>query len=499
VKQVHDVAAVRAAEDALMALVSPGGLMQRAAHGLATTCAELLIAAVGVYGARVVVLVGAGNNGGDALFAAARLAQRGALVTAITVASSYHVEAAQALRAHSGRVVPATDPAAGSLVAEADLVVDGIVGIGGRGALRDPAARLAELATTSDAVVVAVDLPSGVDADTGAVDGAAVWADVTVTFGALKPGLLVTPGALHTGLVDLVDIGLGPHLGAPAALVMEPPDVAHIVPAPGPLDHKYTRGVAGVCAGSQRYVGAAVLCAAGALHSGAGLVRASTPAADAVVRALPSAVVSDAPPSQVGRSDAWAVGPGLGLDDEAAGRLSDVLALPVPVVVDADGLTLLASRLHDEPDLLRARDAATVLTPHLGEAARLCPDLDGHGPPLQLARTMAQRLGATVLLKGYTTVVASPEGAVWVNPTGSPWLATGGTGDVLTGMVTTLLARHPVTGATPDESTAAAAFLHGLAARLAADDAPVTALAVAEHVPAALRVVVAEGMGDCGA
>lgn len=488
-KRVHDVATVRAAEEALMARVGPDELMQRAAHGLATTCAQLLADTGGVYGARVVLLVGAGNNGGDALFAGARLAARGAVVHAVTVADQHHAAGAAALRSKGGRLVPSDDPDCADLVAAADLVVDGVLGIGGRGALRGAAADLAEVATTSDALMVAVDLPSGVDADTGDVAGAAVWADVTVTFGTLKPGLLVTPGALRADLVELVDIGLEPYLGEPSAQVMEPADVAQVAPAPGPLDHKYTRGVAGLCAGSKRYVGAAVLCAAGALHAGAGLVRVSSPAANQVVRAHPGCLVTTELPATAGRTDAWGVGPGLGLDDDAEDRLRDVLALDVPVVVDADGLTLLARRLPDEPDLLRDRPAPTVLTPHLGEAARLCPDVDVHGSPLEVAGALAQRLGASVLLKGFTTVVASPEGRRWVNPTGTPWLATGGTGDVLTGILTALLAQHSTTGATPDEAAAAAAFLHGLAGRLAAAGAPTTAAAVAEHVPAALRVV----------
>ncbi len=150
---------------------------------------------------------------------------------------------------------------------------DGILGIGGKGGLREPAASLAELATSSDAIVVAVDLPSGVDADTGAANDDAIWADVTVTFGLMKPGLLLAPGSIHAGLLELVDIGLGEDAVVPSITCLDASDVAGILPRPGPLDHKYSQGVTGVVAGSDRYPGAAVLAVSGALHAKAGLTR----------------------------------------------------------------------------------------------------------------------------------------------------------------------------------------------------------------------------------
>ncbi len=186
--------------------------MQRAAAGLASVCAGL---AGRVYGAQVVVLAGSGDNGGDALYAAARLARRGAVVLAVAAGSRVHDESAAALRAAGGRLTGADDPAVAAAIGAADLVIDGLLGIGGRGGLREPYAALAALAARSAAVVVATDLPSGVDADTGVVDGAAVRADVTVTFGTWKPGLLIDPGARHAGVVELIDIGLGPYLESP--------------------------------------------------------------------------------------------------------------------------------------------------------------------------------------------------------------------------------------------------------------------------------------------
>jgi hydroxyethylthiazole kinase-like uncharacterized protein yjeF len=493
VRDAHEVAVVRAAEESLMAELPEGELMLRAAYGLATRCAEILAAAGGLYGARVVLLVGSGNNGGDALHAGAQLARRGAVVVAVLVGDRHHDGGARALVQAGGRLVVGDSPQALADVAAADLVVDGILGIGGRGGLQGAAARLADTSTQSAAVVVAVDVPSGVDADSGRVEGSAVWADVTVTFGTVKPGLLVSPGALCVGVLEVVDIGLRPHLPVSSVQALEAADVAQLVRPPGPTDHKYSRGVAGVCAGSGRYAGAAVLAAAGALYAGSGLVRVSSPVAGDVVRALPSCLASDSLPSQSGRADAWGVGPGLGLDDEAQGRLADVLAVEAPIVVDADGLTLLAHAwaAGTGPDLAR-RGGPTVLTPHAGEARRLAPDLDVTGDPLGAARQLAVRTGATVVLKGYTTVVAEPDGRALVNPTGTAWLAAGGTGDVLTGMVTSYLAA----GLAPLEAAGAATFLHGLAGRLAADEAPVTAPEVAAAVPDAVRTVRTAWMED---
>ena len=476
-RRAHAVATVRAAEAAVMAGLPAGALMARAAAALATTCARLLGQ---VYGARVVLLVGTGDNGGDALHAGARLAARGARVDALLVGGRGHEAGSAALRAAGGLVHPA-EAAEGEwlgLVLAADLVVDGVLGIGGRGALREPAAGLAAAAaSTGRAWLVAVDLPSGVDADSGSVAGAAFAADVTVTFGTLKPGLLVDPGHRLAGIVELVDIGLDDQLVAePAALGLEAADVAAVWPFPGPDDDKYTRGVLGVVAGSDRYPGAAVLCVGGALGAGAGMVRfdgTDGPAA-AVHARWPEAVRGD------GRVQAWVVGPGLGTDDGAEARVREVLAADVPVLVDADGLTVLARH----PEWARDRAALTVLTPHDREYERF-------GRPVgadraQAARALAADLGACILLKGSTTVVAAPggDGPVLVNPTGTGWLATAGSGDVLSGVTGALLAAG--LGAT---APAVAAYVHGVAGRLASDGGPATALDVAEAVPAAVRAV----------
>src|SRR5581483_1198927 len=209
-RDAYRVAQVRAAERALMTLVPDGALMRRAAAGLASVCGSLLARYPGqVYGSRVLVLAGTGDNGGDALYAGALLARRGAAVTVIAPGGKTHPGGTAELLASGGRI------RGDAAFDRADLIIDGLFGIGGRGGLREPfdgLARRAEQARQAGATVVAVDLPSGIDADTGTVDGPAVRADVTVTFGALKPGLLVDPGARHAGTVELVDIGLAPHL-----------------------------------------------------------------------------------------------------------------------------------------------------------------------------------------------------------------------------------------------------------------------------------------------
>jgi ADP-dependent NAD(P)H-hydrate dehydratase / NAD(P)H-hydrate epimerase len=477
VRLAHTAEQVRAAEEPLLARLPDGTLMQRASTGLARTGALLLGR---VYGARVVLLVGAGNNGGDALYAGAALARRGARVDALPVADRAHEAGLAALRRAGGRVT-----AAAGVLDAADLVVDGILGIGGRGGLREDAARLAARAEASAAALLAVDVPSGVDASTGEVEGLAVHADVTVTFGTTKPGLLVDPGAGHAGEVELVDIGLGPGLPPAAVEVLEAGDVAARLPVPTAESDKYRRGVVGVVAGSDAYTGAAVLAVGGALRGGAGMVRYAGPD-------VPTALVRHRWPEVVvgeGRVQAWVAGPGLGTDDAARARLDAALKGPEPAVVDADGLTLLAGR---EP---LQRPGGTVLTPHAGELARLldAERADVEARRLEHARRAAARYRAVVLLKGSTTVVATPEGAVRVNPTGTSWLATAGSGDVLAGQIGTLLAA----GLGPFDAASVGAWLHGCAGRLAAGDpdgwgitgAPVTAYDVLAALPAAHRAL----------
>ncbi|HEU5388443.1 MAG TPA: NAD(P)H-hydrate dehydratase [Streptosporangiaceae bacterium] len=497
-RDAHQVATVRAAERALMDLVPDGALMQRAAAGLASVCATLLRRAPGfVYGARVAVLAGSGDNGGDALYAGATLARRGAAVTAIVTGPKTHQGGLAALRAAGGRV---TDAAATGPVDAADLIIDGLLGIGGRGGLREPFAGLAARAGQArqdGATVVAVDLPSGIDADTGTVAGPAVKADVTVAFGTLKPGLLVDPGAGHAGTVELVDIGLGPYLpDEPVATAPQGDDIRALLPRPGAESDKYRRGVLGLLAGSDRYTGAALLSAGGAVHGGAGMIRVVTADVAAVLvrQAWPETVISVHPddpdwdlPGSVGRVQAWVAGPGMGTDPGAVARLTAIVRTDLPVLVDADGLTILSQHR----DLL-PRNAPTLITPHAGELGRLlgAEPAEVEARRLEHARRAAAELGVTVLLKGSTTVIAAPDGGpVLVNPTGTPWLATAGSGDVLSGLAGALLAQ----GLPPAQAGLAAAYLHGLAGRLAAapgasgDTAPIGASDLVRALPAAFR------------
>ena len=469
----HSVAEVRAAESALMARVPEGALMQRAAAGLAAVCADLLGR---VYGARVVVLVGSGANGGDALFAAARLLRRGASGTAVLLSPDRtHPEGLAAFRAAGGRTVaPADGP---PVISRADLVLDGITGIGGKGGLRAAAEPLAEAAYEARAAVVAVDLPSGVDADTGEVQGPAVRADATVTFGTYKPALLIDPASERAGALRLVDIGLGGDLGRPGLEALQHADVAALLPRPTGESDKYRRGVVGVAAGSERYPGAAVLAVSGALRGGAGAVRYSGPGGEAVLARHPETLVTSGSPHGAGRVQAWVVGPGLGDSAQARTAVDEVMASGVPALVDADGLRLLS------PEAVRGRAAPTVLTPHAGEAAALLgwAREDVEARRLQAVRELAARFGATVLLKGSTTLVADPQAdvPVRVNATGTPWLATAGSGDVLSGLTGSLLA----TGLVPRDAASVGAYLHGLAARLTT--APLTALTLADALPSA--------------
>jgi ADP-dependent NAD(P)H-hydrate dehydratase / NAD(P)H-hydrate epimerase len=545
----HRVAVVREAERALMSRVPPGTLMQRAAAGLASVCGELLGRK---YGALVVVLAGSGDNGGDALYAGARLARRGARVVAVAAGSRIHEEGAGALRAAGGRVLTPADPDLPGLVGGARLVLDGMLGIGGRGGLRDNQAALAELTESARAargrepgggggpgggrvlaggralgsggrvgggrgpLVVAVDLPSGVNADTGEVAGVAVRADVTVTFGTWKPGLLIDPGAARAGVTELIDIGLGPYLPPPDVAALTTADVAGLLPWPGRESDKYGRGVLGVLAGSERFTGAAALAVGGAIRGGAGMVRlvSAGPAADVVRQHWPEAVITVTGASlpageevtSAGRVQAWLAGPGMGTDELARRRLAAVLATGLPALVDADGLTLLAS----EPGLVTGRPADTLLTPHAGELGRLLgvDATDVTARRLEHATAAAARLGVWVLLKGSTTVIAPPpgaEGPVLVNTTGTSWLATAGTGDVLSGLAGALLAQ----GVPPGEAAAAAAFLHAIAARHAAagaggaadgtaghpGQAPIGAGDVIRELPGAIRGVRAAAAG----
>lgn len=485
----HPVDVVREAEHELMARLPPGTLMKRAAMGLAVECARTLTR---VHGSRVVLMVGSGDNGGDALYAGADLATRGAAVRALTAGSRLHEGGAAALRAAGGRVRAFTESEEDEAdLFGADLIVDGLLGIGGRGGLREPYAALATMAANAPAPVVAVDLPSGVDADTGEVSGHAVRADVTVTFGTYKPGLFVDPAAERAGHVVLVDIGLAPELPGATVLRTLTTDIARLLPRPSAEEHKYSRGVLAVRAGSDRYPGAALLTVGGALRTGVGMVRygGGRDVRDQVVARWPETIVEDVDPTRTaalepGRVNAVVVGPGRGTEAAHTDELRTLLDSDVPVLVDADGLNLLSGD-HELAELVLRRETHTLLTPHAGELARLLPGTDRadvESRRLEHATRAAETFGCTVLLKGSTTVVARPDAPAFVNSTGTPLLATAGTGDVLSGVAGALLA----VGLPAAEAAVCAAHVHGRAASLARDGAPISASDLLDGLPLAM-------------
>lgn len=473
VRHYYSADAIRDAEAPLLAGLPDGTLMRRAAHGLATAVAgELRNRTGGVAGRRVCAVVGSGDNGGDALWAAALLRRRGVAADAVLLSPDRaHPAGLKALLAAGGRVVESVQPAT-------DLVLDGVVGISGSGPLRPNAAAVFD---GLDVPVVAVDIPSGVDVHTGATDGTHVEAALTVTFGGLKPAHALA----DCGRVELVDIGLS--LPSTDMVGFEAADVAQRWPIPGPKDDKYTQGVTGILAGSATYPGAAILCTGAAVAATSGMVRYAGTAAAEVVSHWPEVVATESA-ATVGRVQAWVVGPGIGTDEAAAAALCFALGTNLPVLVDADGLTVLAAH----PELVAGRAAPTVLTPHAGEFARLAgrrPGSDRVGAALMLAET----LGVTVLLKGNVTVIADAAGQVHLNPAGQSWAATAGSGDVLSGLIGALLAA----GLPAGEAAAAGAFVHAHAAAAAAEDpgphaAPISASHILSHIRTALAALLSE-------
>lgn len=462
--RAHAVEDVRRAEAAAMADLADGALMQRAAAGLAAAVVDVL---GGAYGRRVLLLVGPGDNGGDALWAGARLAGRGAQVEALLLADRAHEAGLRALHAAGGRAT--SEPA--DLQPSPDLVVDGIVGIGGRPGLA-PAA-VAALDCFAGVPVVAVDVPSGVDVDTGRLEGPHVQADVTVTFGTHKVAHLVDPAATACGALHLVDLDLD-ELGAPAVEALQPDDVRALLPHPSDVAHKYTRGVVGVRAGSGTYPGAALLAVSGANTGLVGMVRYVGPEDIAhTVRSAHPEVVG------AGRVQAWVVGPGGG--DDAGTMLAEARADGVPLVVDADALRHVDGPLP-----------GCVLTPHAGELAAMLgvERAEVEAAPLGFARDAARRWDCVVLLKGHHTLVADAAGRVRVTTTGVPWLATAGAGDVLAGLVGALLAA----GLEAYDAASVGSWVHGAAATEASAGGPLTASRVAVQIPRLVRDVLS-GLG----
>ena len=465
---LYTAAEMRAAEDAHAGTTLE--LMERAGAAVAE-------AALRDYGeaSRFSVWCGTGANGGDGLVVARKLREAGRPVTVRLVGREEKVkgDAAENLRRARELGVPFADGPV-----ESAVVVDALFGTGFTGAPRDEAAQAIEELNALGAPVLAVDLPSGVDASTGAVEGTAVKAARTVTFHARKLGLVVAPGRFHAGEVVVADIGLDAtettHRRVTEAIL-------ELVPRRAPEDNKYSAGTVLVVGGSPGLTGAPSLTAEAALRAGAGYVLVGAPEAvhpvleqrlvEPVTRALPcdedgrlTPAAADAVVAAAERADAVALGPGLGRSEGTRELVSALLErLDVPVALDADGLWALAGRL----DQVARRRAPTVLTPHAGELARLLerPSDSVDAQRLASVAEAAEAARATVLLKGADTLVATPGAGVLVCDLGNPGLATAGTGDVLTGALAAFLAK----GMDPPSAAAAAAAACGVAADLAAE------------------------------
>ena len=519
VEQIRD--AERPLIDAAAASGDPDAVMRRAAAGVAHHTAALLRERTGgVYGRSVLLLVGAGDNGGDALYAGALLRARGCRVDAVLLAPDRaHPRGLAALRGAGGRIhgensLPSVDiryshrgsgstgrvaDFGGGGRAAPDVAIDGVVGLGGSGPLRAPADQIVAGLAADGVPWVAVDLPSGVDADTGTVHDAHVPATLTVTFGALRRAhLLASPVC---GRVEVVDIGLT-DLPPGTQTVLRPTraEVGRAWPVPGPDDDKYTQGVVAIRAGSERYPGAAVLSVSAAVAATSGMVRYVGSGAGPVLAARPE-VVCHPSVADAGRAQAWVVGPGAGTGREAIDDIDAVLAQGRPTLLDADALTCIATH----PVLLRSATAPVLLTPHGGEFDRLTGGWDRADRAGALRRFVAglreRGIEATVLLKGRVTLVDDGE-VTYAVDAGSSWASTAGSGDVLSGIAGALLANaaagqgrsdaRPADGSAARSitasiawSAAAAATLHGQAARLAAH----------RHAPGSLRGGLANDLG----
>ncbi|MFN3602451.1 MAG: bifunctional ADP-dependent NAD(P)H-hydrate dehydratase/NAD(P)H-hydrate epimerase [Dietzia sp.] len=493
--RAHPVEAIRAAErpliEAATAAGDPDAVMRRAAAGVAHHTAALLRGRTGgVYGRSVLLIVGSGDNGGDALYAGVVLRGRGCRVDAVLLARDrVHERGLAALRRAGGRIHHAES--VGSHLPVPDVAVDGVVGLAGRGPLRDPAAWIVENLTAAGVPWVAVDLPSGVDADTGTVHEPHVPAAITVTFGLLRRAhLLASPVC---GRVEVVDIGLaGPTTGPGTLVSPSRPDVGRTWPVPGPDDDKYSQGVVAIRAGSGRYPGAAVLCASAAVAATSGMVRYVGSGGEAVVAARPE-VVCHPTVADSGRAQAWVVGPGAGTGTDAVSDIDAVLARGRPTVLDADALTCVATH----PVLLRSATAPVLLTPHAGEFDRLTGGWDRADRPGALRRYVTglrdRGVEATVLLKGRVTLVDDGE-TTWSVDVGSSWAATAGSGDVLSGVVGALLANGMGADGAVAWPAVAAAVAHGEAARVAARrtggaGAPIGAGDLLSALPAAISAL----------
>lgn len=460
------VAAIRDAEERAFAVLPPDALTQRAASGLATAILRRLDSA---YGARALLVLGSGNNGGDALYAGVRLLRRGVAVSAWRTGTSVHEAGWAAFAAAGGRELSGAE-ALGALPRQ-DLVVDGVAGIGSRPGLASDVAAFASACVEAGVPVVAVDLPSGLAPEPPFSDARFFPTDLTVTFGGLKLCQLLEPARSACGVVELVDIGL--ELGEPDVVQWEVDDLAAHWPVPGPTADKYSRGVVGLDTGSADFPGAAVLGTSGAVHAGAGMVRylGAAEVAAKVIERFPNVV-----PAR-GRVQSFVLGSGWG-ERRDGSAVSRAIHSGLPVVVDADGLRHLPAA---------GGHPGVVLTPHAGELAWLlgCERTDVTADPIAAVLRASEKTGCTVLLKGSTQYVATPGSqVVRLAVPGPAWTAQAGSGDTLAGICGTLLAA----GLGPADAALAAASVQALAA--SEHPGPLPPPELAERLPAVIAALV---------
>lgn len=454
---------MRAAEASLFTRTDSYAAMNRAASAVA----EYILNQFSVQ--KTAVCCGPGNNGGDGWLVAHYLRQAGwpVVVYAAKAPTEHMGDAGKAAASYGGNWQPLHEFYANT----AELVVDAMFGIGLNAPMQGVYVEVVAAIQASHAAVVAVDIPSGVNADTGAVMGCAVKADVTVTFAAKKVGHLLLPGLAHVGRLVVADIGIKQSdIDSMSASLWE--NATPILPQPRPDDHKYSRGQVLVYGGAEM-TGAARLAALASARAGAGMVRVAAPDAayDTYAQSLMSVMVE-----RVHHADDWeallaahtpnacVVGPGAGITKQTNIALARLLATNVPAVLDADSLSLLAqdARLRDA---LIARSAPACITPHDGEYMRLAKamGLDGAADKITRARALAAALNVTVLLKGADSVIAAPDGRTVINAVGPAWLATAGSGDVLAGLIAGLVAQ----GMEMFEAVCAAVWVHSHAGQLA--------------------------------
>ncbi|QFU16378.1 NAD(P)H-hydrate dehydratase [Microvirga thermotolerans] len=456
---------MRQADAAAIAAGTPGlTLMKRAGHAVAEAALRMAPP-----GARVVVAAGPGNNGGDGFVAAALLAGRDCRVTLALLGDRERLrgDAALAAAEWQGQAIPVREAA----FDEADLIVDALFGTGLQRDLEGEARQAVERMNASGRPVLAVDLPSGIDSDSGAVRGAAVLAQRTVTFAARKPGHLLLPGRRFAGTVEVADIGIDPHARTSGVetFANSPGLWREALPRPGLDSHKYDRGHTLVLSGGATRTGAARLAARAALRIGSGLVTvASPPEALGINAAQLTAVMlrgCDGPEGLYAilkdeRFNALLLGPALGVHAATRAMVTVAIHARRSLLLDADALTSfegLASELHRV-----FHGAPAVLTPHEGEFARLFkghPDILDPPSKLERARRAAAYTGAVVVLKGMDTVIAAPDGRAAINENGTPYLATAGSGDTLGGIVAGLMAQHMPAF----EAACAGVFIHAAA------------------------------------